>query len=386
MDLDIKNRPTWTEVDLDNLAYNFNSVKKFVGSDLKYLAVVKADGYGHGAVVCAQRLEREGVDWFGVALPTEGAELRENGITKRILCLGSFWAGQEPLLLYNHLTPVIYRLEQAAGFNRAAEERGVIAQIHVKIDTGMGRVGVRYDEAAEFARRLRDFPNLHLEGLMTHFAAADDLDETSFTELQIERFEETLRLFRSEGFNPVYRDLANSPASVAHPRSRPNMVRLGGVLYGLGDDVLPKGIDRPELRPVLSLRTRIAHLKKVPAGETLGYGRTYRTERESLIATLPIGYQDGYPRVLSNRARVVTGGRYVPVAGRISMDWTIIDVTGAGKPSVGDEVVLIGEQDGQRVTAEELAAHAGTISYEITCGINRRVHRFYVEGEKERTV
>jgi alanine racemase len=375
---DIKSsRPTWAEIDLDNLAFNFRSTRDFVGASVKYMAVVKADAYGHGAVECAKRLEAEGVDWFGVALPEEGVELRQAGIRKLILCLGGFWDGQETVALNYNLTPVVFQIEKAKALNQAASTRGTAVAIHVKVDTGMGRVGVRYDAVSEFADALKELDSLRLEGVMTHFAAADDLSQTAFTNQQIERFNTAVEIFREKGFAPAYLDLANSPGAVAHPSSRSNLVRLGGVLYGLGGDVLPSGIDKPALRPVMSVRTRIAHLKKVPAGETVGYGRTFTASRESLIATIPIGYQDGYSRTLSNASRAIVRGCFAPVAGRISMDWTTLDVTGVTGVEVDDEVILIGEQDGLEVTAEELAGLTNTISYEITCGINRRVPRVY---------
>ncbi len=372
------NRPTWTEINLDNLAFNFKSVKQFVGANLNFMAVVKADGYGHGAVKCAQKLEQEGIDWFGVALPEEGFELRENSIKKPILCLGSFWAGQENLLLENYLTPVIYRLDIAEKFNRAANEKKIIADVHIKIDTGMGRIGVRFDEVKDFAESLKRLANLRVEGMMTHFATADNLSENDFTNEQIKRFEKAVAIFEEKGFRPVYKDLANSPAAVAHQNSHGNLVRIGGILYGLGDDVLPQEIENPQLKPVLSLHTRIAHLKKVPKGETLGYSRTFTTEKDSLIATIPIGYQDGFSRRLSNKGRVLINGDFAPIVGRISMDWTILDVTDIPNVNINDEVILIGEQNDKKITAEELARLTETISYEITCGIDRRVTRIYV--------
>ena len=371
-------RPTVAEIRLNNLAFNFHSVKNFVGKKIEYMAVVKADAYGHGAVECARRLEAEGVDWFGVALPEEGLELRENNIKKPILCLGSFWNGQEKLLLEKNLTPVIYQAEQAENYNRAAKEKAVIADIHIKIDTGMGRIGVRFDEVKVFIKKLKKYENLRIEGLMTHFAAADNLAENNFTNEQIKLFDESVALFEENGFRPKYKDLANSPAAVAHENSLGNMARLGGVLYGLGDDVLPKEIEKPELRAVMSLRTKISHIKNVPKGETLGYSRTFKTRRDSLIATIPIGYHDGFCRSFSNRARVIINGVFAPVVGRISMDWTILDVTDVPNVKVNDEVILIGEQNNLRITAEDLAKLEDTISYEITCGINRRVPRKYV--------
>lgn len=370
-------RPTWAEINLDNLAFNFHSAKRFIGAGTKVMAVVKADAYGHGAIECAKRLETEGVDWFGVALPEEGVELRKAGIRKLILCLGGFWDGQEAVALNYGLTPVIFQIEKAAVLNSAAERRGTDVSIHVKIDTGMGRVGVRFDQVSDFADQLKAMSHLRLEGLMTHFAAADDLAQTEFTHLQIERFNTAVATFREKGFTPAYFDLANSPGAVAHPSSRSNLVRLGGILYGLGGDVLPGGIEKPELKPVMSLRTRIANLKTVPAGETIGYGRTFTTNTESKIATIPIGYQDGYSRTLSNNGRAIVRGVYAPVVGRVSMDWTTLDVTGVEGAQLGDEVILIGEDNGLQIRAEDLARATNTISYEITCGINRRVPRLY---------
>ncbi len=374
----LTNRPTWSEINLENLAFNLQSVKNFVGNAVEYMAVVKADAYGHGAVACARKLEAENIDWLAVVLSEEGLELRESGIQTPILCLGSFWNGQESLLLENNITPVIYQKEAAENFNRAASEKNLTAKIHIKIDTGMGRIGVRFDEVKEFVERLKQLKNLCVEGLMTHFAVADNLSENDFTDIQIKRFDEAVKIFEENGFRPKYKDLANSPGAIAHEKSRGNMVRLGGVLYGLGGDVLPKEILKPDLKPVMSLHTLIAHLKNVPKGETLGYGRTFSTERDSIIATVPIGYQDGYRRSLSNRGRVIVNGFFAPVVGKISMDWTIIDVTKIHDVKVNDEVILIGEQNDLKITAEELAAKIETISYEITCGINRRVTRKYV--------
>ena len=381
MTLTSQKRPTQAHIDLDALAYNFHSSIKFIGEHIKYMAVVKADAYGHNAIACAKRLEAEGVDWFGVALPEEGVELRNAGVKTPILCLGSFWHGQEDAVIRNDLVPVIFQLEKAASLNLEAKKRNLKIPVHIKIDTGMGRIGVRFDEVEKFAEELKQFDHLRLEGVMTHLASADDLSENKFTGQQIESFHNAVKIFEDKGFQPIYKDLANSPGAVAHPKARGNMVRLGGVLYGLGGDVLPKEIDKPTLKPVLSLQTRITHLKKVAKGETLGYGRTFSTEKESLIATIPIGYQDGYSRLLSNNTNVIVNGSLAPVVGRISMDWTIVDVTDVVNAKIDDEVILIGASGGQQVTCEDLAMRTGTISYEITCGINQRVPRHFVGNE-----
>lgn len=371
-------RPTWAEIDLDNLSYNFKSVKDFVGTGLKYMAVVKADAYGHGAVPCAKRLEADGVDWFGVALPEEGVELRKAGIRKLILCLGGFWPGQESLVLNYRLTPVVYRIELARLLNAAAESRGTVADVHIKIDTGMGRIGVRYDEVESFAQEMIPLRNLRIEGLMTHFASADKVEETEFTNLQILRFHQACEVFKRKGFKPAYFDMANSPGSVVHPESRGNMVRIGGLLYGLGGDVLPGDVPKPDLKPVMSIYSKIAFIKKIPPGETVGYGRTFETKRDTIIAGLPIGYQDGYCRSISNSGRTIINGQYAPVVGRVSMDWTLVDVTDIEGVEPGNNVVIIGQSKGLSVRAEDLAALTDTISYEITCGIHRRVPRHYL--------
>lgn len=377
----VSGRPTWAEINLSNLAFNFHSVRNFINQNVKLMAVVKADAYGHCAAKCSIKLEEIGIDWFGVALPEEGLELRKNGIKKPILCLGGFWEGQEETILENDLTPVIFQIETAKLLNRAAKKLGRITTAHIKIDTGMGRIGVRFDEIEEFAERLKNFDNLNFEGVMTHFAAADNFNEKEFTKIQIERFNQAVSILENKGFNFLYKDLANSPAAIAHPKSYGDMIRLGGILYGLGDDVLPDWTEKPEIKPVLSLFTKIALIKKVKKGETLGYSRTFTAEKDSIIATIPIGYQDGYRRALSNSGRVLVSGKYADVVGRISMDWTIVDITDIENVSVGDEVVLIGEQNGLKITTEEIAGKAGTISYEITCGINKRVTKRYVDGE-----
>lgn len=340
------------------------------------MAVVKADAYGHGAVGCAKRLEAEGIDWFGVAITEEGIELREAGITKPILCLGSFWPGQEPAIIEHQLTPVVFELDTAAALSAAVNGRSY--DIHVKIDTGMGRVGVRWTDTEKFAHGLKAFSNLRVKGIMTHLASADDPAQDDFTQKQIERFRESCQIFRDAGFEPEICDIANSPASIRCRDSRVDVIRLGGALYGLVDDIIPPDAARPDLKPVLSLVSRIAHIKEIPAGEGLGYGQTFHTRRDSIIALVPIGYNDGYPRGESNRQNAIVKGHLVPVVGRVSMDWTLLDVTDVADCHKGDEVIFIGAGGEHRITAADLAGQVGTIGYEITCGISPRVQRWYV--------
>ena len=371
-------RPTTAVTDLETLASNLRSIRDFLGPQTKCLAVVKANAYGHGAVECARRLSREGIEWFGVALPEEGVELRRAGIEEPVLVLGGFWHGQEQMILDNGLTAVVFDAEHAELLDAASATRRITANYHVKIDTGMGRLGVRHDRAGKLAETLKRYSNIRLDGLMSHFPAADDVKHREFTELQIERFERAVEDFRRVGFDPTYLDIANSPGTFGFPSSRLGMVRLGGVLYGLTGDVLPPEAAAPNVRPVLSLVSQIAHIKTIPKGEAIGYGRTFETKRESRIAVIPIGYADGYVRSISNNGRVIVGDGFAPIVGRISMDWTLIDVTDMAGAEPGAEVVLIGSAGEKQIRAEELAHRSGTISYEITCGISDRVNREYV--------
>jgi alanine racemase len=370
-------RPTWAEIDLDALAANFSLIKRKVGPSVRVMAVVKADAYGHGAVSCARRLATAGADWFGVALPEEGIELRQSGIKQPILCLGGFWEGQAAACLQYQLTPVIYRADMMDALNRVARDAGVLVDVHLKIDTGMGRLGYRFDDLAESLNALKRFDNLRVDGLMTHFAAADDPACETLTEDQIARFGAAETAFRQAGHQPRFLHSANSAGIYSHPDAWGNMIRPGGVLYGLWRDVLPASDESPQLKPVLSLHSQIELLKWVPAGETIGYGCTFEASRKTLVATIPIGYDDGYPRALSNRGHVIVRGVCASVIGRISMDLTLIDVTDVPHVSLGDSVLLIGSDpaSGLSVTAEQVAKISGTLSYEITCGIGKRVPR-----------
>jgi len=374
-------RPTWAELDLNHLAANFKQVKQRVSPTARVMAVVKADAYGHGAVECAQRLAREGADWFGVALPEEGIELREAGITQPILCLAGYWPGQAAACIRHGLTSVVYRLEMIEALNQAAANAGVVADVHVKIDTGMGRLGVRFDQLSEFVAALSEYRNVRIDGVMTHLAAADDTSCQPLTRDQIDRFDDAVLVFRDHGYRPTHLHLANSAGVYGYRESWGNLVRPGGVLYGLWRDVLGLATPSPGLLPVMSLHSRICLLKWVPPGETIGYGCTFEASRRSLIATVPVGYYDGYMRGLSNRAHVIVRGMYVPVVGRVSMDLTLIDVTDAASVEVDDQVTLLGwnrENAELKITAEDLGRIVGTLSYEVTCGISERVPRVYV--------
>jgi alanine racemase len=379
-DLSVSGRPTWAEIDLDALAANFHIVRKRVGETVDVMAVVKANAYGHGAVRCAKRLAAEGAYSFGVALPEEAIELRSAGITQPIYCLGGFWQGQAAAVVQHKLTPVLFRIDQLEALNRAAKEAGIVADVHIKIDTGMGRLGVRFDQLSEFIDQLR-FENVNIDGLLTHFAAADDPTCEPLTENQITRFNRAVELLRTRGHRPTHLHVANSAGIFSHPEAWGNMVRPGGVLYGLWRDVLGPMEEGVKLQPVMSLHSRINLLKWVPQGETLGYGCTFEASRKTLVATVPIGYHDGYMRGLSNRAHVIIRGVLAPVVGRVSMDLTLVDVTNVFGVELRDQVTLLGPDPAggnHVITAEELAKVAGTFSYEVTCGVSDRVPRVYV--------
>ena len=380
MDL-VNGRPTWAAIDLDALASNFNHVKTRVGVGVEVMGVVKANAYGHGAAACAHRLRKEGARWFGVAMPEEGIQLRDAGIRENILSLGGFWAGQAQACITHRLIPVVYRLDMIEALNRAAKDASVTATVHAKIDTGMGRLGVRFDEVNEFVSRLKQFENIRVDGLVTHFAAADEHACEPLTDNQVQRFENAVQVFREHGYQPSYRHLANSAAIFSQPKAHGNMVRPGGVLYGLWRDVLATEVDGSTFRPVMSLRSRITMLKWVLTGETIGYGCTFEASRKSLIATLPVGYDDGYMRGLSNRAHVIIRGAFAPVVGRISMDLTLIDVTDVPNASMDDEVTLFGVAGDKSIPVEHLAKTIGTLSYEVTCRVGERVPRVFADKQ-----
>ena len=377
----IARRPTWAEIDLNHLASNFNRVRQRVTPAARVMAVLKANAYGHGAVECAKRLTREGADWFGVALPEEAIQLRAAEIKEPILLLAGYWPGQAAACVQHQLTSVVYRLDMIESLNQAAANARVVIDVHVKVDTGMGRLGVRFDQLNEFIPGLAQFRNVRIDGIMTHLAAADDAACQPLTRDQIQRFDDAVTVFRDHGYRPTHLHLANSAGVFGHRESWGNLVRPGGVLYGLWRDVLPLSGRDPELLPVMSMHSRISLLKWVPPGETIGYGCTFEASRRSLIATLPIGYHDGYMRGLSNRAHVIVRGRYAPVVGRVSMDLTLIDVTDVPDVEIDDQVTLLGwnrNSPDLKITAEDLARIIGTLSYEVTCGVGERVPRLYV--------
>lgn len=372
-------RPTWAEISLSNIAWNARLVGEQTG--VAVMAMVKADAYGHGAVPVAKYLEAQAVaDWFGVATVEEGVELRRAGVTLPILVMSGFWHGQEPELLEFDLTATIQNLESLHALDHAAREAGKIVAVHLEIDTGIGRMGILPDTLPAFLEGFSNAKHLHLDGVMTHFASADMVERIGFTENQIARHAAAWDAIAAAGFTPKWRHLANSAGTHAFPASFGNMVRIGGMLYGIAGDIIRPEVAMIAARPGLSLRSRIILLKTVPPGTPLGYGGTFVAQREMRVATLPIGYADGYLRRHSNNGKAIVRGIFAPVVGRVSMDLTMIDVTDVPGVELGDCATLIGEQEGLTISAEEYAGSIDTIALEAATTISRRVPRKY-KGE-----
>jgi alanine racemase len=372
---------TWAEVSLPALGANFHAVQKHVGDGVTICAVVKADGYGHGAVECARALESEGATWLGVTDANEGLALRGAGIGTRILLMTGIWKGEEEGVAAQNLTPTVWEPWHVERLERAAAKRSLQLPVHLKLDTGMNRLGVSKERLPRFCEAFAACAHLQLEGVSTHFASAEVLDSAE-TKRQIQNFEAGLQVLKSYDLSPPLVHMANSAAMSARPESWQTMVRPGIALYGYSLPIVSGGRARPAselpLRPVLSWKTRVLTVKDIAAGEAVGYMGTYVTKERSRVAVVPVGYADGYPRLLSNCARVIVRGDYAPVIGRVSMDLTIVDVGKIPGVVVGDEVVLIGESGGKRVDACELAQLCATVPYEILCGISQRVPRVYL--------
>lgn len=377
-DLEAALRPAWVDVDLGALEHNLAAIRgRLSGSEARCMAVVKADAYGHGAVGVSRVMEAAGVDWLGVALLEEGAEIRRAGVEAPILVLGT--ARPAKIALYRHyrLTPTISSLAELALWRDWTASQHNPTKIHLKVDTGMGRLGVAMVEAPRALEMIRTHPRLELAGVLSHFGDAD-VPASPRNPAQEERFAEVLALLTEEERGSVLIHMANSAAALHRPASRFDLVRLGIAVYGIDP------IDTvQDLKPVMSVRARIVHLKEVPAGTALSYGGRTVTQRRSRIAVVPVGYADGYAWRLTGKAEALVRGQRVPLAGSVTMDMTLLDVTGAGA-ELGDEVVLLGRQGSEEVTAGELAEHAGTIAWEILCHLGLRLPRRYVrEGRVE---
>jgi alanine racemase len=375
-------RPTVVEIDLAALRHNFSLVKERVPKGCGILAVVKADAYGHGFQYVSAELEKLGVDAFAVAFLAEGVQLRMSGVNRPVLVLGGIYPGEEKRCIGLNISTALFSLEQARALDAATLEIQCYrrAKVHLEVDTGMGRLGVPFGEAPAFLAELKRFKNLELEGIFSHFASADELDEEgrAYSLLQAERLSSVVAMGRELGFSPKYVHVANSAGLLAMDLPFCNLVRPGIILYG----ALPSKdfAGMVASKPVMRLKSTVAMLKWVEPGTSISYGRRFQAKARSLIASVPVGYADGYCRSLTNRGEALIRGKRARVAGTVCMDWIMLDVTGIDGVAVGDEVTLLGADPlGNRVSAEELAEKADTIAYEILCGIStRRVRRVYL--------
>jgi len=374
-------RPTWAEVSLPTLRQNFRAVRDHVAPAATVCAVVKAHAYGHGAVECARSLESEGAEWLGVTDAKEGVKLRGAGVKARILLMTGIWKGEEDGVVAQNLTPTVWEPWHLELLERTARTRQNVLPVHLKLDTGMNRLGASPATLPRLCEMLSACRHLALEGVSTHFASAEVLDAED-ARRQMKCFDEGLAVLQSYGLRPNLVHMGNSAATRARPETWKRMVRPGLALYGYSLALTQAGepveVAPLALHPVLTWKARVLTVKEVAAGQAVGYNGTFVTKARSRIAVLPVGYADGYPRLLSNRGRVIVGGEYAPVVGRVSMDLTTVDVSHIPGVAVGDEVILIGRSSGKSVDAAELARLAETIPYEILCALAPRVPRVYL--------
>ncbi len=369
-------RHAWVEIDLAAIRHNLQEVKRLVGSGVDILAVVKAEAYGHGAIPVAKTAIASGASWLGVAMPEEGIELRKAGIATPILIFGPVQADQVGPVVQYGLTIAICDWESALAMSGEASRTGKPAFVHLKVDTGMGRVGVQPDDAVEFMRKANELPGLKITGVFSHLATADERDK-QYAKHQIQVFAGTVEALKAVGLLPEKVHLANSAGIMEFPESHFNMVRPGIILYGLYPS---NEIDRGKalLKPALALKTRVSFVKRLPAGSGISYGQKYHTQKESTIATIPVGYADGWSRILTNKAEAIVNGKKYPIVGSICMDQCMIDL-GDDTVEIGEEVVLIGESGGEKISADSLAEKLGTINYEVICMLSNRLPRVYLE-------
>jgi alanine racemase len=373
-------RPVWAEIDLDKLAHNMREIRRVSKSE-HIIAVVKADGYGHGAVDVAPVLLENGADILAVAVVTEAVELRRSGIECPIIVLGFTPPNLINDLLTYDIEQAVYSYELAKELSKAAQKENKIAKIHIVVDTGMARIGyIPNDYSVEEICNICKLPNISAVGMFSHFSSADEKDKT-YTYMQLKKYNDFCEKLKAKNVNIKMRHTANSAAIIDLPETHFEAVRPGIIIYGYypSEEVNRENID---LKPVMTLKANVVHIKTLPAGECVGYGRRHKTERESVIATLPVGYADGYTRLLFQKAKVIINGKFAPVIGSICMDQCMVDVTGIEGVNIGDEVILIGEDESNKFTADIVAGLIGTISYEVVCMVSKRVPRVYIKDGK----
>lgn len=373
-------RPVWAEINLDNLKHNMREIRR-ISASKEIIGVVKADAYGHGALDVAPVLLENGATRLAVAMLSEALELRKSGLDCPIMILGFTPENLCDLLVRYDIEQTVYSYELVKALSDMAVKQGKIAKVHIAVDTGMGRIGYLPDEeSVNEVYKISKLPNIEIEGLFSHFSSADEKDK-AYTKMQIEKYNWFYDEITSRGVKINIRDIANSASIIDMPEIHFDAVRAGIILYGYypSNEVMKEKI---HLKPVMTLKTNVVHIKKVPRGTSISYGRKFTTDRESVIATLPIGYADGYTRLLFEKAKVIINGKFAPVVGRICMDQCMIDVTDVGEINIGDEVMLMGEENGLKITADDIAELIGTINYEVVCMISKRVPRIYISNHK----
>lgn len=364
-------RAAWAQIDLSAIEHNIKEIKSKLSNNTKLCAVIKANGYGHGALAMAKTSLKAGAQYLAVSMLQEAMQLRDAGIQEPILILGYTPVEQSDCVVRNSITQTVFSLKSAKVLSKVAVHQNKIAKIHLKIDTGMRRIGVLPEEAGILAKKIAALPNVEIEGVFSHFADSDSIDK-SFTYTQLERFRMAISLIEAQGINIPIKHMANSAAILEVPEAHFDMVRAGVILYGLWPSTdVKKTID---LKPAFSLKAYITQIKHVPANESISYGCTFFTKRDSIIATLPLGYADGYMRLLAGKAMAEVKGQRVPVVGRICMDQCMIDVTDVHGVKQGDTVTLCGGM----IPVDEVAKWLGTINYEIICMVGSRIPRMYV--------
>ena len=367
---------TWAEIDLKAIARNVQAVKKRLDPTVGVMAVVKANAYGHGAVEVARAALAAGAEWLAVNRVEEGVALRQAGIEARTLVLGYCPPGQAGLVVEHNITPAVTTLDTAEALAERAQKLNREFVIHVKIDTGMGRLGLLPEEAVDFVGALAEFSGLKIEGVFSHLATADDPDP-SFSRRQLQVYQDVTQALEAAGIEIPLHHLANSAAGLQLPETHHHLVRLGVAMYGLTPSIK---LDLPvELRPAMTLKTRVARLRVLPAGAAVGYGRTFVAPEPTAVALAPVGYGDGYPRLCSNRGEMLVRGQRARVIGAVSMDQTSLDVSGIDDVSQDDEIVVFGRQGEAEISAEDVARWAETINYEIVTRLAARVPRIYLE-------
>ncbi|MBV1817554.1 alanine racemase [Anaerosalibacter bizertensis] len=374
-------RPVWAEIDLDSLAHNIKEVRRITNKEAIVTAVVKANAYGHGSIEAAEVFLENGADRLAVATLSEAVELRRAGIDTPILILGYTPASQHKIAVENDIIEAVYNLESAEKLSQVANSLNKKAKVHIKVDSGMGRIGFPpVDSSIDKIEKISKLPNLEIEGIFTHFAKADEVDK-AYTGKQFKNYKWVIERLEDKNIQIPIKHVSNSAATIDLPEYNLNMVRGGIMIYGLyPSDEVDK--EKVSLKPAMTLKAKISHLKEVPEGTGISYGQIFVTKRKSKIATIPIGYADGFTRLLTSKAEVAIKGKRAPIVGKICMDQCMIDVTDIEDVKVGDEVVLFGDGSNGVPHIDEVAEKLGTINYEIVCMVGRRVPRVYIKDGK----